>query len=313
MQNVDTKTGFLKNLLGIIPTNCWDSTGRDWKLEKSKWNEIIDMAGSMANVNNPRFATRENCWQPKGNLSSYLSKDGSDLNQGASVLDPYVCELVLRLFMPKGEGLSVYNPFAGGVQMGMVAGFLGHNYTGTEIRLNQCDANNALVHAYQMDQVQWEPVDSVDFQPEQDKYDLIFSCPPYYGVEDYRDYSGMKPNKELNNLPNYQSFKEALFAAFKKSFTALKENRFFVLMIGDSRDKSGAYYSFEAETELFMREMGLHIYNRIVFLEARFSRLIQAHSMIKSRKLPKVEQKILVGFKGNLKNIKINFDPINQN
>jgi hypothetical protein len=70
-------------------------------------------------------------------------KNGKSLNGNASVLDPTACEIILRMFMPK-SGVRVYNPFGGGVQMGFVAGGCGFEYLSSEIRQNQCDANNAI-------------------------------------------------------------------------------------------------------------------------------------------------------------------------
>ena len=84
----------------------------------------------------------------------------------------------------------------------------------------------------------------------------------------------------------------------------LNDNCFFIVMVGDSRNpKTGGYYGAEAETEIFLLERGLHIYNRIVYLETQFTRAMQTKSTIKSRKLPKCEQKIIVAYKGNTSNI----------
>jgi hypothetical protein len=68
-------------------------------------------------------------------------------------------------------------------------------------------------------------------------------------------------------------------------------------MTGDSRDKNGAYYGCEAEHELFFKSQGLHIYNKIVYLESEFTRRAQAKMTLKHRKFPKAEQKILVFYK----------------
>jgi len=81
-------------------------------------------------------------------------------------------------------------------------------------------------------------------------------------------------------------------------------------MTGDSRDKAGAYYGCEAEHELFFRDHGLHIYNKIVYLECEFTRLAHAKRTLDYRKFPKREQKILVFYKGNMKNIKTLFPSI---
>jgi hypothetical protein len=81
-------------------------------------------------------------------------------------------------------------------------------------------------------------------------------------------------------------------------------------MTGDSRDKNGAYYGCEAEHELFFRDKGLHIYNKIVYLECEFTRLAHAKKTLDYRKFPKREQKILVFYKGKMKNIKGLFPPV---
>ena len=81
-------------------------------------------------------------------------------------------------------------------------------------------------------------------------------------------------------------------------------------MTGDSRDKKGAYYGCEAEHEIFFKEQGLHIYNKIVYLECEFTRLATAKKTLASRKFPKREQKILVFYKGDMSKIKELYPPI---
>lgn len=291
----------LKKLLGINPTNIWNSAKGEWRIEKQKWNELIENAGMIAGVSNPTYASREGCWQKDGGLAKFAT--GNSLNDGASVLDPFVCELILKLFMPK-NGKSIYNPFGGGVQMGFVSGFYDYEYLATEIRQNQCDANNKICKAYQMKKVNWILHDSSIYFDESKKFDMIFTCPPYYLVEDYRDYDGIKPDKELNGLSSYDEFREMLFKGYENAIKMLNDNCFFAIMVGDSRDpKTGGYYCSEAETEVFLKQQGLHIYNRIVYLETQFTRAMQTKSTIKSRKLPKCEQKIILAYKGNTNNI----------
>lgn len=298
----------IKHLLGINPTNIWNSAKGEWRTEKQKWNELIENAGMIASVPNPTYASREGCWQKDGGMAKFAT--GEALNDGASVLDPFVCELALKLFMPTA-GRRIYNPFGGGVQMGFVAGFYGYEYIATEIRRNQCDANNAICNAYQMKGVQWLQHDSSTYIEEGQTCDMIFTCPPYYLVEDYRDYDGVKPENELNGLEIYEEFREMLFRGYANAIAMLRENCFFVIMVGDSRDpKTGGYYCAEAETEVFLKEQGLHVYNRIVYLETQFTRAMQTKNTIKSRKLPKCEQKIIVAYKGNTKNIPALYEDI---
>ena len=184
--------------------------------------------------------------------------------------------------------------------MGFVSGALGYEYISSEIRQNQCDANNAICSDYN---AKWIKSDSSTYEPE-GKFDLCFSCPPYYRVEKYIDYDGTSPEGEINSLPSYEIFRDTLFAGYKKAIESLNDNCFFVVMTGDSRHPDGHYFGVEAEHELWFRDHGLHIYNKIVFLESEFTRFSQAKKTLHSRKWPKADQKIYMFYKGDMKKIK---------
>lgn len=293
----------LKKLVQVTETNVWNSLKKEWLSEKKQWNYLIDAAGEKYGVVNPRFATREDCWMKDGGLSKVVN--GKNHNGGASVLDPFACEVMLTLFMPE-NGKRVYNPFGGGVQYGFVAGYRGYEYVASEIRQNQCDANNAICTDFN---ATWVQSDSSTFEPD-GMFDQVFSCPPYYKVERYVDYDGEPPEGELNDMPTYEEFRETLFRGYEKALAHLNDNCFFIIMVGDSRDKNGDYYGCEAETELWMKEHGLVLYNKIVFLESAFTKLAQVKHTMNNRKFPKQEQKIIVGFKGDPKNIAKLYRPI---
>lgn len=302
----------LKRLIHMAMTNLWQSTSGEWLSVKKEWNAKLEAAGEKYDIPNPKFASREGCWQGAAGMSNVvLSKqkveDGEiltdkskELNGNASVLDPTACEIIVRMFMPS-NGCRVYNPFGGGVQMGFVTGGCGFEYTASEIRQNQCDANNALCQDFV--NVKWIKSDSSKFKPKQ-KYDLIFSCPPYYKVEKYIDYDGKSPEGELNSFSSYEEFRDMLFEGYKNAIDAMNDNTFFVVMTGDSRNKDGGYYGCEAEHEMFFKQQGLHIYNRIVYLESEFTRRATAKKTLNSRKYPKCEQKIYAFFKGDPSKIK---------
>jgi hypothetical protein len=301
----------LKRLAHATMTNVWTTTRADWLKMKKEWNEKIESAGEKQGIKNPKFASRDGCWQGSSGMSNVVlakqsvqdgevvHENGKSFNGNASVLDPVACEVITRFFMPK-DGKRIYNPFGGGVQFGFVSASYGYEYIASEIRQNQCDANNAICK--HLNSAKWIKSDSSTYKPK-GKFDLIFSCPPYYQVEEYLDYDGKSPEGELNKIPTYEQFRDTLFTGYKKGIEALNENCFFVVMTGDSRDKNGGYYGCEAEHELFFKQQGLHIYNKIVYLECEFTRLAQAKVTLNYRKFPKREQKILVFFKGNISKI----------
>jgi len=308
----------MKLLAHITMTNVWNSVKGDWLRLKREWNKKINAAGEAAGVKDATFATRAGCWQGENGYSQVVNAERSldeagnvvvktkSHNGNASVLDPVACEVILRFFTPKAGG-RVYNPFGGGVQFGFVAGASGYEYLASEIRQNQCDANNLICSGFPS--VKWVQSDSSSYEPN-GKYDLVFTCPPYYKVEEYLDYDGKPPAGEINSVPTYEEFRDLLFSGYKKAIAAMNDNRFIVVMTGDSRNKKGGYHCHEAETVVFFKEQGLQVYNQIVYLECEFTRLAHAKTTLNTRKFPKREQKIIVAYKGDIKAIPENFGKI---
>lgn len=305
----------MKLLAHITMTNVWNSVKGDWLRLKREWNELINTAGERHGVKDATFATRAGCWQGENGYSQVVNAEREldeagnvvvktkSHNGNASVLDPVACEVILRFFTPK-NGKRIYNPFGGGVQFGFVAGASGYEYVASEIRQNQCDANNKICSDYPL--VKWVRSDSSKYDPV-GKYDLVFTCPPYYKVEEYLDYDGKPPLGEINSVPTYEEFRSLLFAGYDKAIAALNDNRFIVVMTGDSRNKRGGYHCHEAETVVFFKERGLQVYNQIVYLECEFTRLAHAKTTLNYRKFPKREQKIIVAYKGDIGKIKDEF------
>jgi len=168
-------------------------------------------------------------------------------------------------------------------------------------------ANNKICAEFPA--VKWVQSDSSTYAPN-GMFDLVFTCPPYYKVERYVDYDGLPPEGEINSLDTYEKFRDVLFTGYKKAIEHLNDNCFFVVMTGDSRDKYGAYYCSESETELFFKDNGLSVYNKIIYLECEFTRLAHAKTTLHTRKFPKREQKIIVAYKGDPREIKNYYAPV---
>ena len=198
-----------KLLAHITMTNVWSPNKADWLHLKKEWNKKIEEAGASQGVINPLYASRDGCWQGTNGFANVVT--GHSHNGNASVLDPVACEVILRFFMPK-EGRRVYNPFGGGVQFGFITGSYGYGYIASEIRENQCDANNKI--CLNLNSAKWIKSDSSTYEPE-GMFDLVFTCPPYYKVEKYIDYDGKAPQGEINSLDTYDKFKDALFSGYR--------------------------------------------------------------------------------------------------
>ena len=132
-----------------------------WLNLKKEWKARIEAAGEKHSIPNPMFASQDGCWQGSQGFANVVT--GHSHNGNASVLDPVACEVVLRFFIP-ANGRRIYNPFGGGVQFGFVAGTYGYEYLASEIRKNQCDANNILCSDFE--NVKWVQSDSSTYEPE---------------------------------------------------------------------------------------------------------------------------------------------------
>lgn len=231
-----------------------------------------------------------------GEIANY---DGADRTiTGTSIFDPVLCELAYRWFSPPG-GL-VLDPFAGGSVRGIVAAKLGRRYLGVDLRAEQIAANIAQGDAIcsEGERPVWIEGDSrnIETLAAGAEADFIFSCPPYADLEVYSD-----DPRDLSTL-GYAEFRPAYFEIIAKACALLKQDRFACFVVGDVRDKRGAYYDFVGDTVQAFRDAGLDYYNEAILVTAVGSLPIRAGKQFASgRKLGKTHQNVLVFLKGNAK------------
>lgn len=232
-------------------------------------------------------------------------------NNAVSILDPTLCELINKWFLPKEQGNKVFDTFAGDTAMGFVTGALNNYYTGIELRQEQVDwnitqfNNNGLSNycKYICDDGR-NVLNYID----ENSMDLYFSCPPYYDLEVYSD----KEN-DASNQETYEDFYKILDDAFTKSIKCLKDNRFAVVVAGDVRNKkTGGYYDFLGDIKkTFIRE-GCLFYNELILVNKIGSGIITAGAGMRNRKIKKIHQNVLVFYKGDTSKIKDVFFDIKQ-
>jgi hypothetical protein len=109
----------MKRLAHATMTNTWNSTKGDWLKMKKEWNGKIEAAGDKYGILNPKYASRDGCWQGSSGMANVVlakqtiedddikSDTGKTLNGNASVLDPVACEVIIRFFMPKSGGAFI--------------------------------------------------------------------------------------------------------------------------------------------------------------------------------------------------------------
>jgi tRNA G10 N-methylase Trm11 len=207
-----------------------------------------------------------------------------------SVFDPALCEVLYHWFCESGG--NILDPFAGGSVRGIVANYLGYKYTGIDIRQEQIESNRdqAIKILPITNQPQWYVGDSNELLDNKwnIEFDLVMSCPPYADLEKYSDLDADISNKE------YPVFLQLYESIIKKSCNNLKKGGYACFVVGEVRDKNGYYLGFVPDTIKAFDKCGMKFYNEAILLNAIASASMRANGNMKSKKLVKVHQNILV-------------------
>ena len=281
---IETK-GDLKKEFGANPFSILDTKDGLWQARKRKWINL----GIQSEVG--REATAYNTKEWVDNLMSQGKKNGNLLPSNTSIFDPVLCELMYRWFCP--DGGSILDPFAGGSVRGIVANYLGYHYSGIDIRKEQVESNReqALDILGMENLPQWYVGDSniVLEQNWQKQFDLVFTCPPYADLEVYSDMKG-----DISNM-EYDDFISTFESIMHKACKLLKVGGMAIVVVGEVRNKKGEYYGFVADTvKLMQRCSGMTFYNDAILATSLASAALRAGGNMKSGKLVKVHQNVLM-------------------
>jgi DNA modification methylase len=263
------------------PFSVLDTKSGSWQNRKKAWKKIgmkSEVGRSAKTFNLGTGATKENGWKIEDNSGS-----------GVSIFDPALCEVLYHWFCP--EGGEILDPFAGGSVRGIVANYLGFKYTGIDIRQEQIDSNRN--QAFDILPINNQPNYYVGDSKEvlngfNKEFDFVFSCPPYADLEVYSDLDG-----DISNMP-YIEFMKAYEEIIAKSCNLLKSGGYACFVVGEVRDKKGNYIGFVPDTINAFRKCGMNYYNEGILLNAIASASMRANGNMKTQKLVKVHQNILV-------------------
>ena len=223
---------------------------------------------------------------------------GPEEGSGTSIFDPVLCEIAYRWFCPPGG--RVLDIYAGGSVRGIVAGALGRSYTGIDLSGQQIEANREQWAGLARDgwvAPEWIEGDSTDCPvPEERRFDILFTCPPYADLERYSD-----DPRDISTM-TYPAFLTAYQTAIKRGAERLEDNRFAVIVVGDVRGPGGHYRDFPGDTIEAFEHAGLRLYNEAILVTAIGSLSIRAgRQFAASRKLGKAHQNVYVFVKGDPK------------
>ena len=256
------------------PFSVLDTKSGNWQKRKKQWARL----GIKSEIGRDAKVINMDTKAKKNNTAEYTS-----------IFDPALCEVLYHWFCP--EGGKILDPFAGGSVRGIVANYLGYKYTGIDIRQEQIESNveQGLNILDANNQPKWYIGDSnsiLDFVV--DKFDMIFSCPPYLDLEVYSDLEG-----DISNM-NYSDFMEAYDSIIKKSCDLLNMGGYACFVVGEVRNKSGNYVGFVPDTIRAFQKCGMNYYNEAILLNNIASASMRASGNMKSQKLVKVHQNVLI-------------------
>ena len=211
-----------------------------------------------------------------------------------SIFDPVLCEIIYTWYVEKGQ--KVLDCFAGGSVRGIVAGALEIKYTGIDIRQEQVEANRQQAKELlpENNQPRWIVGDSEKvLDTINEEFDFILSCPPYFNLEVYSDLDG-----DISNLQDYEEFLVHYSNIINKTCSKLKKGGFACFVVGDIRDKKGNLLGFVPDTINIFKKAGLNFYNDAILLTPLGSAMLRANNTMKTKKLTKVHQYVLIFKKG---------------
>lgn len=285
-------------------------------------DKYIEPPFSVLDTRQGNWQKRKRLWQAKG-IKSEVGRDaeclptsigekyGRTTVQGTSIFDPVLCELMYRWFCP--EGGRILDFFAGGSVRGIVANYLGYEYTGIDLRKEQIEANiqqgSEILLTEGKEMPQWIAGDSnvvLDqfVQPtlkDTESFDLLFTCPPYLDLEVYSD-----DKADLSTMDD-KAFDAVYSSIIAKGCKLLKRDSFAVIVVGEVRGSNGFYRGFIEMTKRAFEAAGLGFYNDIVLLNSIGTASVRASNSMRNKKVVKVHQNVLVFYKGNVKNIQRRF------
>lgn len=282
----------LADKFGVPPLSVLDARSGMWQERKRRWLSLGIKSEAGRDV-----------------ALTYAGRKATDdvgmkllaISGGTSVFDPVLCELVYRWFSRQGD--QVLDPFCGGTVRGVAAGILGRDYYGTDIRPEQIDTNYE-----QADRIPgligtptWLVGDATKLDthpsvPAGAPYDLVFSCPPYADLEVYSD-----DPRDISTWP-YEDFRAGHAKAIADSVAMLAPDRYAAWVIGDVRDKRGAYRGLHHDTVEAFEAAGCSILNEFVLVTMVGTAPIRAERpFVANRKATLGHQHLIVAVKGDIR------------
>lgn len=295
-EEIRQRTSGLAGRFTIAPFSVLDAARGEWQERKRAWASL-GIAGEIGREGGLIGSAESYGARATQAEDGTLVYEPGANSQGTSIFDPVLCELAYSWWCPPGG--RVLDPFAGGSVRGIVAGCLGREYVGVDLRAEQVEANRDQARTIRPEVTPtWTAGDSLEVLSTRDRIaspiDFVFSCPPYADLERYSD-----DPRDLSTM-RYDKFLDAYTQIIHLACRQLADDRFAVFVVGDIRDADGLYRGFPQDTAAAFAAAGLHLYNHAILVTAIGNLGMRAgRPFDRTRKLGKRHQDILCFVKGD--------------
>lgn len=143
------------------------------------------------------------------------------------------------------KNCKILDPFSGRTRQ-IICKKLGRNYTGFEINPK-----------YSNDTINDDCINIEKYFNETDKFDFLFTCPPYWNREIYSDIKG-----DISNLKTYKLFLVEYQKRFEKCVKFIDDKGLCMIVVADFRDKE--FYSLHYDTIRIFKEFGWNLYDLVI-------------------------------------------------
>lgn len=279
----------MRDFFLIPPFSIINTMEKNWLARRKRWEALINDNGE----------SRQNTLMKKSDTESEVGKQLQEFNDGVSILDACLAEILVKWFAV--TGFKAFDPFAGDTIFGYVASYLGLQFTGIELRKEQADLNNQRVHKEFPNSFYHNDTSvNMDAYVDDNTQDFIFTCPPYIDLEVYSD-----DPRDLSTM-GHKGFFPVYMDILIKTYRKLKNDRFAAVVVSEVRDpKTGFYSGLVPKTIGIMEKAGYRYYNEIILVNSVGTLPLRAgRTMNSGRKVGRHHQNILIFFKGDPNNIK---------
>jgi DNA modification methylase len=247
---------------GDVPTSVWDI---DYALGKEIL-ELDDRKQAEVSIEKHKTMGYDPKFKVAFNMSS-RSVRGTNEDSGLSTFPPDLVRRVCLFY--SNEGDTVLDPFAGHNSRMQVVYNMNRNYIGYDVCKKFMEFNRAVeaeITGKGKQTLLYDSPTSIvlheqsseKIAEEENSVDLVFTSPPYFGVE----YYGPEP-EQLGLSKSYDEFLEKMGVIVKESYRVLKQGKYCVFNINDFRSNN-EFYLYHADIIQLFRKTGFKMWDCIV-------------------------------------------------